>query len=281
MPAKYLARLGYPDRPVDKSFGFSEDDDLLNYVARNDKPHPIGARCLRSGRCCSTFGTGKVRSEMVAEGRVGRRADAWSRNVLTTRHRRLSGMITVWLDARRPLAVAASTSPAGGIFRIGGAATGPCARTGAHCSPPRKSIQRNFTPSRQPGIHWPPPTNVKPGTASGPAAAVHCTSKLPLGMESLFTLMLMGPWTQARAHAEPEGSRTSKSKMIAKEGSGISFFTLAIVVVLGGIWFAVRNIARGRGDRKGAWRLAWAFLLWKLPRSCSARTSCRSMDTLF
>src|SRR5580704_6411807 len=35
-----VARLGYPDRPIDSGFGFDETSDFEEYVEKNDKPQP-------------------------------------------------------------------------------------------------------------------------------------------------------------------------------------------------------------------------------------------------
>src|SRR5271154_5963527 len=53
--SEILARLGYPDRPLDTAFGFEEDNDLLNYVARNDKPRPDWGQVLSQRPMLLTF----------------------------------------------------------------------------------------------------------------------------------------------------------------------------------------------------------------------------------
>src|SRR6202021_525506 len=35
-----IARLGYPDRPLDSAADFRQDTDFQDYVEKNDKPHP-------------------------------------------------------------------------------------------------------------------------------------------------------------------------------------------------------------------------------------------------
>jgi len=68
---------------------------------------------------------------------------------------------------------------------------------------------------------------------------------------------LSGPWTEAPRMPPPEKSRNDKFK---------SFFGLMIVGVLlaGGLLFAFLNLKRGRGDRVGARRLAWAAFILQM-----------------
>jgi len=66
--------------------------------------------------------------------------------------------------------------------------------------------------------------------------------------------MLSGPWTTpSRMPAALQNSREKASNIF-----GVSFVTL---LVAGAIWLAYRNYSRGKGDRRGAWRMATAAFL--------------------
>ena len=66
---------------------------------------------------------------------------------------------------------------------------------------------------------------------------------------------LIGPWTRP-AQMEPPPRRTGE-----KIAQGISIF-IFLSLVIGGVFLARRNVSLGRGDRRGAWRLAtFTFLV--------------------
>ena len=68
------------------------------------------------------------------------------------------------------------------------------------------------------------------------------------GKPVYFTLV--SPWTR------PNRTPTDVGK--GENTGGIIALIVALVTVAVGVWFALRNLARGRGDRQNAWRLACA-----------------------
>jgi Protein kinase domain/zinc-ribbon domain len=68
---------------------------------------------------------------------------------------------------------------------------------------------------------------------------------------------LSGPWMIPWRMPPPEQTASERAGSIF----GISF---AVVLVAAGIWLAYRNYRRGKGDRRGAWRLAWVMFALEL-----------------
>jgi Protein kinase domain/zinc-ribbon domain len=85
-------------------------------------------------------------------------------------------------------------------------------------------------------------------------------TKRPLHVEAasfrdnFVYFMLSGPWTTpSRMPAVEQNSSQKASNLF-----GVFFVTL---LVAGAIWLAYRNYSRGKGDRRGAWRIAAAAFL--------------------
>jgi hypothetical protein len=251
-----LARLGYAEQPADKAFGFSEDNDLSNYIARNDKA-PDWKQALAQRPMLLNFWYRQSPSEMVAEG-------VWGGGLTPGVVRfddpapTMSGMITVWLDAEGRLqwlqalppqvetSVSAAQQPAHGADWTALFAAAEIDPTQFHAVAPTWNALAAADERKAWDGVWP-----------GSGRPLHVEAAAWHGKAVYFNLV--GPWT--RPERMPNGRVQSGNVKVNDDRkgriAGISFFTLVIILVLGGIWFAVRNIARGRGDRKGAWRLAW------------------------
>jgi serine/threonine protein kinase len=255
--SEILARLGYPDRPVDKAFGFAEDTDLLSYVKQNDKPRPDWSQVLTLRPMLLNFWYRQSPRELVAEGVWG---GGLTPGVVTFDDPAptLSGMITMWLDADGRLqwlqalppqlepSESAAQQPAHGADWSALFAAAEIDPTQLHSvAPTWNSLAAADERKAWDGV-WP-----------GSGRPVHVEAAAWHGKPVYFNLV--GPWTKP----ERMPNRRVQSANVKIEDDrkgrieGISFLTLVIILVLGGIWFAVRNIIRGRGDRKGAWRLAW------------------------
>jgi hypothetical protein len=265
-----LARLGYRDRPVDKAFGFSEDGDLLNYVSGNDKPRPNWAQVLTQRPMLLNFWYRQSPQEMVAAGFWG---GGLTPGVVTFDDPAptVSGMITVWLDAEGRLqwlqALPAQVeSPALAAQPAAHSADWSALFAAAEIDPSRlHSVAPtwNSLAAADERKAW-------DGFWPGSGRPLHVEAAAWQGKPVYFSLT--GPWTKPERMPPPD-DRKARIR-------GISFLTVAIVVVLGGIWFAVRNIARGRGDRKGAWRLAWVVFAVEIATFLFRAHFVPVMDTL-
>ncbi len=265
-----LARLGYPDRPVDKAFGFSEDGDLLNYVSGNDKPRPNWVQVLTQRPMLLNFWYRQSPQEMVAQGVWG---GGLTPGIVSFDDPAptLSGMITVWLDAEGRLqwlqALPAQVeSPASAAQQAAHSADWGALFAAAEIDP---SHLHSVAPTWN-SLAAADERKAWDGVWPGSGRPLHVEAAAWHGKPVYFNVI--GPWTKPE-RMPPQDDRKARIR-------GISFLTLAIVVVLGGIWFAVRNIARGRGDRKGAWRLAWVVFAVEIATFLFRAHFVPVMDTL-
>ncbi len=241
-----IAKLGYPARVGDRVGGFAYDYDFLSYVSKNGASRSDWNQILSQRPQLLDYWYRQSPSEMIPQG--------WW-NVLTPGVVTfddpppfLSGMITLWMDAE------------GRLLWL-------------QAIPPEVESQPTSTPGAAQPVDWSAlfaaaeidPAQLHPATPAWNSLAAADTraawdgkwpgSGRPLHIEAAALrgkpvfFSLIGPWTK------PERMRPDEQTATDKVGN-IFGLTLAIVVVVGGIWFALRNLARGRGDRKGAWRLA-------------------------
>jgi serine/threonine protein kinase len=80
------------------------------------------------------------------------------------------------------------------------------------------------------------------------AAALH-------GIPVFF--QLSGPWTVPERMPPPKATTSQRAAEI--------FSTCFILFLMfGGVWLAHRNYSRGKGDRRGAWKLAWTMFFLEM-----------------
>ena len=242
-----LAKIGYSERPVDRAWGLNYNYDFVNYVSKNDKPRANWSQIVTQRPELLEFWYRQSPHEMVSQ-------DFWGFGLtpggLTFDEPppTLSGMINTWFDAEGrlqwleaiPPQVQSPTSPAkGAASTVDWSALFAAAEidpaTLHPVAPAWNSLAAADVREAWDGT-WP---------ASG--RPLHVEAAAWHGKPVFFSLI--GPWTKPdRMPAEDKDSKARAANIFA--------LTLVIVVALGGVWFAVRNIARGRGDRKGAWRVA-------------------------
>lgn len=93
------------------------------------------------------------------------------------------------------------------------------------------------------------------GTWPGNSRPLHIEAAALHGRPVLFRLS--GPWTAPGRMPRPEQTTSERASEI--------FGTIFILsLISGGIWLAYRNYSRGKGDRRGAWRLAWVVFLLEI-----------------
>ena len=242
-----LAKLGYPERPVDKASGFGYNYDFMNYVSKNDKPHPNWSQVISQRPLILEYWYRQSPHEMVAKDFWG---GALTPGVVTSNDPEptLSGMITVWMDGEGRLQWLQAIPP-----------QVESTETQAQIAPRSVDWSALFAAAEI------DPTQLHPVAPSWNSLAAADTrqawdgtwpgSRRPLHVEAAawrgkpVFFSLIGPWSKPDRMPREDDDRKAKATNIF----GVSF---AVAAALGGIWFALRNIARGRGDRKGAWRLA-------------------------
>jgi hypothetical protein len=242
-----LARLGYPDRPVDKAFGFEEDTDFLSYVAKNDKPRPDWGRVLSQRPMLLSFWYRQSPREMVSASWWG---GGLTPGVVTFDDPApmLSGMITMWMDSEGRLQWLQALPPQVDSSAAGAPAPPPAADWSALFAAAEidPSQLRAVAPAWN-SLAAADERKAWDGVWPGSRRPLHVEAAAWHGKPVYFNLV--GPWTKPERMPPDEADRKSRV-------SNLTFLTLAIVLAIGGIWFAYRNIARGRSDRKGARRLA-------------------------
>lgn len=249
-----IARLGYPERPADSSFGFDFDNDFKDSVEKNDKPHPNWNAVLAGRPSLLHFWYRQSPDRMMA---LGYQDQLLNPGILTPDDppTTLSGMINVELDPQAQLTYFQAIPPqketsapqsAPFDWNVLFAAAGLDPANLKQTEPLWNSLA-----AADERRAW---TGFWPGTARPlrvEAAAHH-------GKPVFFSLI--GDWTKPARVKSPEDS-------IGKKVRTILTLALIITVLAGAIYLARKNYRQGRGDREGAFRLASVMfalemLLW-------------------
>jgi serine/threonine-protein kinase len=240
-----VAAVGYGSRPADSAMGFYWYYPFVRYVAANDKPEPDWSAVL-SGmpsllrywyRQSETKMTaGEFHSDLLIPGLVTESDPAPIQ----------SGMVTVRLDARGGLVSFEAAPPQ--LLEPSSGATAPPdwapLFSAAGLNP--QQLQRaeplwTWLASSDTRVAW---TGVWPGT------------NRPLRVEAAalrgrpVAFALLGPWDRPERMVQADGSDWNASVRAAIYG------VLAVLIFLASAVLARRNLALGRGDRRGAFRLA-------------------------
>ena len=241
-----LAKLGYPARMGDHAGGFSYDDDFLSDVSKNAKSRQDWSQILSQRPQLLDYWYRQSPSAMIP-------LDWWSLltpGVVTMDDPPpiLSGMITLRMDAEGrllwlqalPREVEAQPPTAQDVARpvdwsllFAAAEIDPAQLHPA--TPAWISLAGSDTRAAWDGT-WP-----------GSGRPLHIEAAALRGKPVFFALI--GPWTKP-------GRVPAEEKSAADKARTIFGLTVGMVIVVVGIWFAWRNLGHGRGDRKGAWRLA-------------------------
>jgi Protein kinase domain len=253
-----LARLGYPDQPVDQAGRFSYDDDLLEYVEAHDKSQAAWNQAIARRPRLLQFWYRQSPSEMVATG-FGGLASEPGVVQFDDPPRVLSGMITMKLDPEGRLTYLEAMPPqeqaADGSPQTAAPDWSPLFAAAAIDPAQLHSVVPTWTTLASTDVRaaW-------DGSWPGGGRSLHVEAGAWKGKPVFFSMT--GPWSK------PDRTASSGKSGKAKAGLWIAIST-TIVFFVGGIWFALRNLSRGRGDRQGAWRLAVfvfavAMLAWVL-----------------
>jgi Protein kinase domain len=255
-----LAKIGYPERPKDSAGEFYYNLWLLSYLTRPGGPRIDWKRILLQRPLMLEFWYRQSSSEMVAIG--------WHSVLLTPGIVNSldpppiqPGMVTVWMDAEGRLQWLQVIPP-----EVEPGALSILTPQGQNTpqTPPAESQSAN--------VDWSPlftaagiePTQLRPSAPKWLSLAAFDTrvawdgtwpqSGYPLHVEAAswrgrpVFFSLTGPWSR------PNRTPTDANK---RENTGnIIVLIVTLLTVAAGVWLAIRNLARGRGDRKNAWRLA-------------------------
>ncbi len=241
-----IAKLGYPARAGDQAGGFAYDYDFLSYASKNGSSRPDWNLIFSQRPQLLSYWYRQSPSKMIPQG-------VWSALTpgvvsFADPPPMMSGMITLWMDAEGRLhwlqaippevekqtpSTQGAAQPVDWNALLAAAEIDPAQLHPA--APAWNSLAAADTRAAWDGT-W--PDSGRP---------LHVEAAALRGKPVFFSLI--GPWTK------PQRTRTDEGNDKGRAGN-ILGLTLSIATLVGGIWFAVRNLARGRGDRKGAWRLA-------------------------
>jgi serine/threonine protein kinase len=238
-----ISSLGYPAPPVDTADGFTYDFDFLAYLQKDTSQRPQWDRVLSEQPSVLRYWFRQSPREMSPDGFWN---TTFTPNVVTFSDPPtiVSGMINVQLD------------PEGRLLFF-------------QAIPPEK--QENPQPSRP--ADWLPlftAAGLDPaqfhsadsvwdslasadtraawdGAWPGSARPMHIEAAARRGKLVYFDLI--GPWTKPQRMNQAEQTRADRISQIV----GLS---VALLIFAGSIFLAYRNYSRGKGDRKGALRLA-------------------------
>lgn len=255
-----LAKIGYPERPGDWIGEFAYNYWFLSYLTKASSPQPDWKRILVERPMMLEYWYRQSSDEMVPIG--------WHSTLLTPGIVNSldppsiqPGMVTMWMDAEGHLQWLEVIPPE----------LEPSARSGF-------APQGQGTPQAVPGATPPAdpdwsalfaaagidPSQLRPAAPKWLSLAAFDTraawdgtwpqSGYPLHVEAAawrgrpVFFSLTGPWS--RPNRTPNGADKG-----ANTGNIIALI-VALITAASGVWFALRNLARGRGDRQNAWRLA-------------------------
>jgi serine/threonine-protein kinase len=262
-----IARLGYDGRPADSAHGLNIDGDFQDWVEKNDKPHPDWNAVLTARPSLLSYWYRQSPDDMVAN---GFRDNLLTPGVLTWDDPPpvLSGMINVRLDPQGRLtyfqaipaeklqdknkvtdkkdAADAAVAPAGTAYdwNILFNAAGIDESKFQPAPPLWNSLASSDT-----RVAW---TGVWPGTTR------------PLRVEAAsfqgkpVAFALIGEWTK------PERMISTETKSFGEKLERIIRICLLVSALVGSVLLARRNYRHGRGDRRGALRLAIVIFLMEM-----------------
>jgi serine/threonine-protein kinase len=234
-------KLGYHDSPTDSAYGFNRDDGYLQYVIEHDQA-PTRWNQLATGQPAALYFSYRQSPrhlETASGGDISPNDPPFE----------VSGMANVLLDPRGRL-LAFRTVPS---------------QSGQPAGPPEDpnwpalfaeaglDVAR-FTPT-EPKYIPPVYSDVRAAWDGSypdrPDIPIHIETAAYRGRPVDFEIL--GPWSQ------PPGV---KSEPITAQLRALYALLIVLMtaVTLGGVWLTRRNLRLGRGDRKGAFRLAlYAF----------------------
>jgi hypothetical protein len=248
-----IAKIGYRERPVDRGRGFGANSDFIEWVGTHDRPHPDWSKLPFQRPELLSFWYRQSEKNLIADNFWGNGVPG----VVTFDDPPMitSGMVDVWMDDEGKL----------GWFQAipdekeEAAASGSGANATSEIKKPDWGVlfaaadidptQLKSVPSTWNSLAASDYREAWDGTWPGSGRPLHIEAASLRGKPVYFALS--GPWTKAARMPPPEQKGSARYKSLIG-------LTIAGLIVAGGIFFAILNLKRGRGDRVGAWRLGCA-----------------------
>lgn len=263
-----LASLGYGTPQHDAASGFTYDDDYLTYLTKKEKPVGAWSRVLAERPPMLQFWYRLSPKEMMADGYSN---ISLTPGVVTFSDPPaiFSGMINVRLDPVGRLLYFEAIPPEKEDHVQ--AAKPPdweqlFAAAGLNAADFKPATPRwNSLASADARAAW-------DGTWPATSRSLHVEAAALHGQLVFFELS--GPWTIPARMPPPEPTASERARDIFET-------SLLLFLICGGIWLAHRNYSRGKGDRRGAWRLAWVAFLLEMALFLTRAHLKFTIDTLF
>ncbi len=246
-----VAKIGYPERPVDRGWGFGDNSDFIEWVGTHDKPHPDWSKLPFQRPELLSFWYRQSEKLLIPDGFWGNAIPG----VVTFDDPPMitSGMVDLWMDDEgrlgwfQAIPDEKEDAPASGAN-----ATTEIKRpdwgvlfAAAEIDP----SQLKSAPSTWNSLAASDYREAWDGTWPGSGRPLHVEAASLRGKPVYFALS--GPWTKASRMPPPEQKGSARFKSLMG-------LTIVGLILSGGLFFAFLNLKRGRGDRVGARRLAWA-----------------------
>lgn len=252
-----LATLGYPERPGDWMGQFAYNDWFLSYLTKPGAPLSDWNRVLGQRPMMLEYWYRQSREEMVPQG--------WSSFLLTPGivtsgdpPPTQPGMITMWMDSDGHLqwlqvippeveSATSSTSPSqSSPESVPNSPSIPRADWSAlFAAAGIDSVQLRPTAPRWLSLAGADTRAAWDGKWPQSERPLHVEAAAWHGKPVYFSLV--SPWTR------PNRTPTREDRGSAGNVIGL---VVSLLTAAAGVWFAIRNLARRRGDRHNAWRLA-------------------------
>jgi serine/threonine protein kinase len=252
-----VVSLGYSAESQDSATGFNYYDDYLNYLDKRGQPQETWNRILTEQPAVLQFWYRQSPQQLMPDNY----SDAsLTPGVVTFSDPPaiFSGMINVRLDHNGRLLYFQAIPPEKEVH--------PKPAKAADWQPLFSAAGLNLSDLRPATPVWNTLASADEraawdGTWPGTTHPLHIEVAALHGQAVYFGIS--GPWTNPRRMPSPEQTKSEKAA---------SVFEVCFVLFLfcGGIWLAYRNYSRGKGDRRGAWKLAGIVFLLEIVLFLSA-----------
>jgi Protein kinase domain/zinc-ribbon domain len=246
-----VAKIGYAGKPADREWGFGYNSDFIQYASTNDKPHADWSKLPYQRPELLSFWYRQSKKEFIPDNFWGNGIPG----VVTFDDPPLitSGMVDIWMDDEGRLgwfqaipdekeeAPASGTNATGEVKKPDWGAL----FAAADIDP----SQLKSAPSTWNSLAASDYREAWDGTWPGSGRPLHVEAASLRGKPVYFALS--GPWTKASRMPPPAQQGSARFK-------NLMGLTIVGLILAGGLFFAFLNLKRGRGDRVGARRLAWA-----------------------
>jgi hypothetical protein len=236
-----VKKAGYTSAPVDRAYGFLFDEDFLRYVDRDKKAR---RRYLKS--FMPAFFWYRESAQSIQRSGFG--------DFLF----RFGGVTYEDPPLRRPGEFRARLDGTGRLWSFEAIPpdqdSSPASNAGADWALLFSEAGLDISAWRPSAPQWNPASYAD--TRAAWEGSFPDMPDVPLRVEAAayrgrpVSFFIVGPWTQSLS-SSAVGGRTAPQQF-----GGILAILLVAAVVGGALFFASRNLRSGRGDRRGAWRLA-------------------------